>query len=630
VCGIGGAVTHRGQTGAAVVMQAMVVALAHRGPDDHGIEIRPARTATVGLCATRLAIRDPSARGHQPMVGPTGSVLALNGEIYNAGELRRALEVKRHVFQGNSDTEVALHAYEEWGAACIEQLKGMFAVAVWDPRRESLLLARDRMGIKPLYYALPAAGDLLFASELRAIAPHLDGRGNVSIPGLMSFLATGAVVEPETIIEDIRMLPPGHLALWENGRLEVRRYWSLEHMFAETTPQRRRSEVVAELRARLEAAVRAQLVSDAPLGVFLSGGMDSSALVGLVSKVASSPPSTASIVFGEQAYSEGIHIDTVRRKFQTDHHEIVLSGQDFLAEIPNALGAMDQPTADGVNTYVVSKLARQAGFTVVLSGLGGDELFGGYEHFRTIPRLEMLRKAIPSGLGGLAAEVGRRRYGDGDRARKLARWLHRDANDPLELQRELFEPMVRTELLPAGPGSICSLPDHQIGDRINAISYGELAGYMRNVLLRDSDVMSMAHGLELRVPLLDERVVQFVAGIPGREKTVRGRSKPLLADAVADLLPESIMERKKAGFVLPFEDWMRGPLHAEVEEKLLDGAYGGSIADVLDPEAVRGIWGSYCAGTSTWNRPWALWGEQHSRGSVPSAGGIGVPAPVSP
>jgi asparagine synthase (glutamine-hydrolysing) len=614
------------------MMRAMIVALAHRGPDDHGIEIRQASSAVIGLCATRLAIRDLSPRGHQPMVGVTGSVLSLNGEIYNAAELRRVLENRRHVFQSNSDTEVALRAYEEWGTAFIDQLQGMFAVSVWDPRRELLLLARDRMGIKPLYYAEPAPGELLFGSELRAIVPHLDGRGGMSVPGLMSFLATGAVVEPDTIIEGIRMLPPGHLALWENGRLEIRRYWSLEEMFAQTVPERRATDVIPELRERLEAAVRAQLVSDAPLAVFLSGGMDSSALVGLVSKVAPNPPSTASIVFGEQAYSEGSHIHTVRTRFQTDHHEIVLSGQDFLNEIPDALGAMDQPTADGVNTYVVSKLARQAGFTVVLSGLGGDELFGGYEHFRTIPRLEMLRKAIPPGLGGLAAEVSRRRYGDGDRARKLARWLHNDANDPLELQRELFEPAVRTELLPTGSGSTTSLPHHRIGDQINAISYGELSGYMRNVLLRDSDVMSMAHGLELRVPLLDERIVQFVAGIPGRAKVARGRIKPLLADAVADLLPESITARKKAGFVLPFEDWMRGPLRAEIERKLRDPSYGGPVADVLDPEAVETIWSSYCAGTSTWNRPWALyalkeWGEHHSTAPFHSIHGTGASLP---
>jgi asparagine synthase (glutamine-hydrolysing) len=616
VCGIAGALTHLGQADAKLRLQAMVTALTHRGPDDHGIEMRQAGSVVAGLCATRLAIRDPSPRGHQPMVGPTGSILALNGEIYNARALRSSLESRRHSFHSESDTEVALRAYEEWGIGCVERLEGMFAIAVWDPRQESLLLARDRLGIKPLYYAQPNDRELLFASELRAILPHLGRPARVSECGVMSYLATGAVVEPETMIEGITMLPPGHLAAWQSDRLDVRRYWSLEEAFLGDVPHLTPKAMTQELRERLESAVSAQLVSDAPLAVFLSGGMDSSALVGLASRVTPHPPSTASIVFVEAAYSEAPHIYTVRTRFQTDHHEIALTGEDFLREIPAALGAMDQPTSDGVNTYVVSKLARQAGFTVVLSGLGGDELFGGYGHFRTIPRLEALRKWIPPPLTGPAAALGRLRYGDGDRSRKLARWLQGEVEDPLELQRELFEPDIRAELFPSGQPASARQAQRRLDDRINAISVGELEGYMLNVLLRDSDVMSMAHGLELRVPLLDERIVDFVARIPGCHKVTRGRNKPLLADAAADLLPPQVCSRKKGGFVLPFADWMRRPLRNEVEEKLLDEHYGGLVADLLDSEAVATTWRSYCGGTSTWHRPWALyvlkaWGEGH-------------------
>lgn len=285
-------------------MRTMVGALTHRGPDDNGVELRPVGSAVVGLCATRLAIRDLSPRGHQPMVGPSGCVLALNGEIYNAETLRRRLVGLHHTFQGGSDTEVALRAYEEWGSGCFVQLEGMFAIAVWDPGRHQLLLARDRLGIKPLYYAQPGPGEFRFASELRAIIPHLGRPPRVSAAGVMTYLATGAVAEPDTIIDGITMLPAGHFAVYDSNHLELCRYWSLEEAFEKTGSPKTTRALAHELRERLEAAVRDQLVSDAPLAVFLSGGMDSSALVGLVSRVASAPPSTASIVFDEQAYSE--------------------------------------------------------------------------------------------------------------------------------------------------------------------------------------------------------------------------------------------------------------------------------------------------------------------------------------
>lgn len=612
VCGIGGIVASEGSKGVDGALDAMLERLRHRGPDDAGVHRGSAENTHVGLCATRLAIRDLTTRGHQPMLGPfTGCVLAFNGELYNADELRRELEPHRP-FTSRSDTEVALAAYERWGDEACARLNGMFALAVWDPRTASLLLARDPLGVKPLYFC-EEGSRFAFASEVRALLGTLAAPPQLAVRALDRYLATGAAEEPTTVIEGIRMLPPGSHLRRCAGTTVVRSFWSIDDYFGDPLTI---SAVEARERVRdeLERAVRRQLVSDAPVGVFLSGGIDSSTLVGLSASV-DRPPTTVSVVFDERRYSELPYIEAVRERWATDHRQVALRAEDFLERLPAAIAAMDQPTFDGVNTYVVSQLARAAGLTVALSGLGGDELFAGYELFRSVPRLERLRRILPRVPGPLALRLARTRYGAGDRGRKLGRWLSGDSPSAYVLQREVIEPSLRAGLLAEG-----SFDEDDAAGTValdaNGVSRLELTRYMRNVLLRDADVMSMAHGLEVRVPLLDQALVELVARLPSEYKVVRGREKPLLADAVRDLLPPPILNRPKMGFTLPFEAWLRGRLRDDVRNVLLDPLAGGQIGMALSPEVTKTIWERFESGGTSWSRPWALyvakaWGERH-------------------
>ena len=557
------------------------------------------------------------------MAGPSGCVIAFNGELYNADGLRGELRAAGRAFAGDADTEVVLAAYERWGEDAWSRLRGMFAIAVWDPRSRALVLVRDPLGIKPLYVS-HERGRLVFASEVRALVRGLARPPRLSGAALRTFLATGAVEEPHAIVAGVRMLAPGTILRLQGGVLRETPFWSIESAFARRS-RAGRDEVVAELRERLENAVRSQLVSDAPLGVFLSGGIDSSTLVALACSVGDAPR-TVSVVFGEERFSEAPYIAALRRRWPTEHHEVRLTAQDFLARLPAALGAMDQPTVDGVNTFVVSELARGSGLTVALSGLGGDELFAGYELFETAPRLERLRDRVPRLPGRAAAMGARLAYGRSDRGRKLAGWLAGEPSSAYVLQRELFGAASRDALLgthPAAGPRPGPEPEPRALDA-NAISQLELTRYMRNMLLRDADVMSMSHGLEIRVPLLDVELVQLVAGVPAEHKLAAGRHKPLLVDAVADLLPEPIVAREKMGFTLPFESWLRGALRDEVRDRLLDASGGGEVGAVLEPAAVAEVWERFERGETSWSRPWALyaakvWGERHLGGVAGSS-----------
>jgi asparagine synthase (glutamine-hydrolysing) len=608
MCGIGGIVVSS-PAQLRPTMQDMLGHLRHRGPDDAGIHIDEGGVAS--LCAARLAIRDLSLRGHQPMAGPGGAVIVFNGELYNADELRRQLRSAGRVFTGDADTEVALAAYEQWGDDAWARLRGMFAIAVWDARARALVLVRDPLGVKPLYLS-GDGGRLVFASELRALVRGLLHPPALSTDALYTFLATGAVEEPGAIIQGVRMLAPGTALRLQDGVARESAFWSVQSAFARRASTSR-ADVVVQLRERLDAAVRGQLVSDAPLGVFLSGGIDSSTLVGLASTVADAPR-TVSVVFGEERYCEAPYIEAVHRRWSTEHHEVELTADDFLARMPAALRAMDQPTVDGVNTFVVSELARRSGLTVALSGLGGDELFAGYEIFRTAPRLERLRDLVPRLPGQVAALCGRLAYGRCDRGRKLGGWLAGEPSSAYVLQRELFDAGTRAALLGTSPQAVAH-PAARALD-VNAISQLELTRFMRNQLLRDADVMSMSHGLELRVPFLDQDVVELVAGVGSEHKLADGRHKALLVDAVADLLPDCIVNREKMGFTLPFERWLRGPLRDEVRDRLLDPSGGGEVGAALRPQAVADVWKRFERGETSWSRPWALytakvWGERH-------------------
>lgn len=547
----------------------------------------------------------------------TGSLTCFNGELYNVQELRESLRLKGHQFRSASDTEVVLAAYDEWGPDCVQRLRGMFAVAVWDAAGGRLFIARDRLGIKPMYYSDGPAG-FAFGSEVRALLSGGAVPRRLSPKGLSSYLALGGVQDPVTIIEGVHALPAGHYGVYEGNGIALREYWSLGETCARPSLAIDRPAAVARLRSLLEDAVERHLISDVPLGVFLSGGIDSSSLVALMAAVGKHPPATVSLIFPQQAYSEERYIQLVSRLFGTDHVQVEVSDDDFLAELDGAMAAMDQPTFDGVNTYVVSKFARRAGLTVAVAGLGGDELFGGYDTFRRVPRLETLRDWMPSACRRVAVPVVNRVYGDSDRGRKVARWI--DQRDPqvtaYALQREVFAPDVQATLTGAHYGIEVDPNAAELPDRVNAVSLMELSSYMRNVLLRDSDVMSMAHSLEIRVPFLDHVLVEFVASLPGASKMRSSRAKPLLVDALEGLLPREIIRRKKMGFTMPFSHWMRGGLRDTVEMTLLDRDLGGQVAVALDHRVVKAVWHDFLEGRTSWSRPWALyvaktWGERN-------------------
>jgi len=610
VCGIGGAIQPGAPAWLAGAAERLSVALRHRGPDDDGIVLLDTPDATVALCVRRLAIQDLSPLGHQPMASRrTESWICFNGELYNAAELRHTLNAMGHRFQGRSDTEVALHAYDAWGADCLDRFRGMYAIAVWDAPQRRLFLARDRLGIKPLYYTWQGGG-FWFASELRALLATGVVSRTLSPEGLGSYLAFGAVQEPLTIVDGVHVLPPGHFGFVDAAGIELAPYWSLGDAFARTAAPRPRPELVGHLRDLLEEVVRLHLVSDVPLGVFLSGGIDSSALVGLVASVAEQPPQTVSVVFPQQRYSEERHIGLVAERFGTRHTQVVLDQAEMLRQVPAAMSAMDQPTFDGVNTYVVSGQARAAGVTVALAGVGGDELFAGYDTFRIVSRLERLRRLLPVPARPLASGLALRAMRDTDRARKLARWLR--AREPglsaLGLRRELFSPGAVARLLGGGrPGPGQHEPPAPCDDQTNRTSFLELDQYMRNILLRDTDIMSMAHSLEVRVPFLDHEVVELVAGLPGELKARGPTPKPLLVEALADLLPAQVVNRRKMGFALPFELWLRGVLREQVESALLDPGFGGPVAELLDQAAVAEVWRRFLDGRAEWVRPWSIY-----------------------
>ncbi len=623
MCGIAGIWTSSSKEPLRPAAETMTAAMIHRGPDDGGLEIFSAGGGWLALGARRLAIQDISQAGHQPMYdSETGNWVVYNGEIYNFPALRVELEKRGVRFQSRTDTEVLLRGYAVWGARAIPRLRGMFAFALWDAVEKQLILCRDPMGVKPLYYA-EIASTFLFASEVRALMASGLVPRQLCHQGLLDYLALGAVQDPHTMFEGVRALPAGHYAVWKEQKLGLHQYWSLRQCFQsspEALPEPR--EIVDRVHATLATAVGLRLISDAPIGTFLSGGLDSSTVTALAAQQSTQPIRTVSVLFPEQAFSEQRYVEQVRRRYGTEHTEIRLSHQDFARLLPHAIQAMDQPTFDGVNTYVVSGQARNAGLKVALSGVGGDELFGGYSSFTRVPRLRMIRRWLPAPLRKPASAIICRLGRDTDRARKLSRWLEAgpglDGNAEI-LCRELFGPIDRQRLapgLPIFPIANGARDDELLDlDDFNAISFFELSYYLRNVLLRDTDVMGMAHGLEVREPLLDQHLVQLLAALPGRLKQNGGGHKALLVEAMRDALPQEILHRSKMGFTFPFARWLRGPLRKSLEETLLDPALGGPVAEVLDAAALRSVWERFLAGSASWVRPWSLyvakiWGAQ--------------------
>jgi asparagine synthase (glutamine-hydrolysing) len=638
MCGIFGIIGRNARVPADVLERA-TRSLAHRGPDDSGTVIlqdSAQEAIEIGLGNRRLAILDLSPQGHQPMNDPaTGNWIVYNGEVYNFREVRAKLEQAGLYFRSNSDTEVILKAYAQWGETCLREFRGMFAFAIWDAQHHRLFIARDPMGIKPVYF-YQSNQYFMFSSEVRTLlgtglVPRVIDRA-----GLLNYMTFGSLYDPNTIVEGIKAIESGCYLTWNQGEVKQERYWDLAESSGESCEHAgadpgNRNILETQIAGMLDEAVRMQLVSDVPVGVFLSGGIDSSSLVGILNRNGVRP-STFSIVFSEADYSEAQCSRAVAQHFRTDHHEITVTQSDFFAAIDPALSAMDLPTIDGINTYFVSERTRATGVKVVLSGLGGDEVFAGYSSFRTVPRMERFAAAwdrIPGALRNPLANTFAALAPPNDQTRKVSALGRngRGAIHPYFLSRMLFTPNQQNELLPGVNGNPAtflreekplteSLSRAQGLDPINRVSYLESRCYMLNTLLRDSDFMSMAHGLEVRVPLIDHRLASSVLALPGLWKLNSGTPKPLLVKALGGQLPDQIVHRRKRGFTLPFEHWLRDALRPVVEEslrKIGDGVLG----NLINERAAQVVWQDFLVGRTSWSRPWALfvlqsWCERHS------------------
>jgi asparagine synthase (glutamine-hydrolysing) len=603
----------------------MVNSVRHRGPDDQGSVIVGIRGGgTVGLGHTRLAILDTSTAGHQPMTDhQTANWITYNGEVYNYRGLRSLLDAERGAWQSNSDTEVILRAYGKWGRDCLEHLRGMFAFAIWDAQSQELFLSRDRLGIKPLYY-YKGDGYFLFASEVRALLVTELVPRVLDPVALWEYLAYQSVPAPRTLIKGVRALMPGSwLRIGAAGEIDEGRYWdpleqtSSEARFATISGSKQK---VGEL---LRDSVASHLVSDVPVAAFLSGGIDSSAVAALM-REAGQIPQTFSVVFSESEYSEARYARQVAALVRSEHTEIDLTERDLIDQLPEALAAMDQPTGDGVNTYIVSTAVSSAGVKVALSGLGGDEFFAGYPSFarlgRAAPYLQFWR-GVPPGLRSLAARAVETLGGTSVTASKAASILEGDGTiaSAFPTLRQVLSPSQRRSLLTgqflSQVGAAQDPYTLALGDAfaqspdagfLSQVSYAEARTYMHDVLLRDTDQMSMAHALEVRVPLLDHKLVEYVMGLPDGHKRSNRTPKRLLVESLNGLLPPEVVHRPKQGFTLPFDLWMRGAMRAFCEERL--GTDRINSRRILRSDQVQRLWQNFLDKRPdvTWSRLWVL------------------------
>ncbi len=544
--------------------------LVHRGPNDEGYFVQD----NVGLGMRRLSIVDLKT-GHQPIYNEDGTVrVILNGEIYNFKELRHELESQGHSFYTETDTEVIVHLYEQYGDACVQKLRGMFVFAVWDERRRRLLLARDRIGIKPLFYGVKG-GRLIFASELKALLqlPEVERTLNWnSVSHLFSALSTPA---NESIIAGIHKLEPGHILTVRQGQSpEILRYWDVtfEADYCQTE-----EDCVVRLRELLEESVRIRMNCDVPFGAFLSGGVDSSAVVAMMAQQSSSPIKTFSIGFTEEKYNEAPYARQVSEIFGTDHHELILR-PDVLGIIDDLIWHLDEPFGDSsaIPTYMVSKLAAEQ-VTVALSGDGGDELFAGYDKY-LVEQKQRRFKYIPAALRHLLGAVGTQ-MNEGMKGRNFLRHISLDGIDRYLNATTMFDDNARRSLFQEEVAAMITKDDslrelalslEKKGTHwLSTIQYMDIRNYLPLDILTKVDRMSMAHSLEARVPFLDHKLVEYAATIPPEFKLRNGSTKYILKKAMRGILPDSLIDRRKQGFAVPLGSWFRGDLTGFVHDLLL-------------------------------------------------------------
>jgi asparagine synthase (glutamine-hydrolysing) len=655
MCGICGVVGVESSEAGEAAARRMMAAMVHRGPDEEGILLAPPIAAGM----RRLSIIDLPG-GSQPVWNETGTLaVVFNGEIYNFVPLRNELEARGHRFRTRSDTEVIVHAYEEWGERSVERLLGMFAFAVVEMpqgrggRASRVFLARDRLGIKPLYYAV-VDGALLFASEVRALLASGCVPPRLSPEAVPAYLLFGSVCEPGTLVEGVASLPPGHTITITTGESirnpEPKPYWDPCHgAVSQRGSGKPSASPVQHVRSLLGDAVASHLIADVPVGVFLSSGLDSTAIAALASR-ARSGIHTFTVAFPDVEFSEAEKAARTAKRLGTEHRELTLSDQEMVARLDEAVAAFDQPSMDGINTYFVSWAARQAGLKVALSGLGSDEIFGGYNSFRStavVARVAKLARFCPRSLRAAAVAAFARAgmSGSSPDARRKAGAAFLDPHllpHPYFFTRLLFTPQTFGSALRTDVPSWDVLPWHRwfsgavaqarSMDAFTAVSWLELRAYLANTLLRDTDAMSMCHSLEVRVPFLHSPLVEYVLSLPESEKRDVSRPKALLVAALRDLLPEEIVAQQKRTFTFPWENWLRGSLGKRVASGLAD--WSPVLESQLGRDFALAIWQDFTRGRTTWSRPWSLyvlneWVKRNLRAERASSFDSRRPAAVS-
>lgn len=577
----------------------MTDAMIHRGPDDEGFHL----DEQVSLGMRRLSIIDV-AGGHQPIYNEDRTkVIVYNGEVYNYQGLKEILEEKGHIFRTNSDTETILHAYEQYGKECVHKFNGMFAFAIWDSQKRELFMARDRLGIKPVFYA-QRNGRFLFGSEVKVLLASGLIEKELDEIAVGNFVSLYNLPFPQTMFRGVYQLRPGHrltIRLGEEPKIEE--WWDVRFAPAEKKRNADVRELQKELRQLLEAAIERRLISEVPLGAFLSGGIDSSIVVGLMSRMMDQPVKTFSVGFhsADQKYDERSFAKIVAEKYQTDHTEVLVNGKDVVNNLSKLIRAMDLPSGDAIQTFFISEAARRR-VTVSLSGLGGDELFAGYQQFRFIPEAQDFQRAWRSrsgvirSIGKALAAITPNDVKSRMKYRLLLDVLQHESSfeRQYDIARSVFHGSEKGEVLSddfqkriegASKNNPDAFPQDSLDvvrqyvpqiaqlDLIDAMSYLELKTYMPHMLLRDTDTMSMANSLEIRVPLIDYTVVEFVAQhIPSDLKRKDGMAKHLLIQSCRDILPDEVIFRKKRGFEFPMPNWLRGELRPIVEDCLSKGS----------------------------------------------------------
>ena len=547
-------------------------AMMHRGPDDEGFFIDP--HSRVALCMRRLAIID-LITGRQPAFSEDGSVVCVfNGEIYNFQVLRAELEKRGHIFRSMGDTEVIAHLYEEEGIHCLQRLRGMFAFAIWDQRKAILILARDRIGKKPLYYA-EIDGRLAFASEIGALYGLRGLKREVDLVALDLYLTHSYIPAPYAIYRGIRKLPAGHFMIVQGGRLEIEPYWQFQVM---PPWDASREQILKALRTEIAEAVRIRMISDVPLGCFLSGGTDSSAVVALMSEMSTKPVQTFSIGFTHDRFNELEYARTVAQQYRTEHHEYVVD-PDATDALPDMARHFGEPYGDSsaLPMWYLSKLARQH-VTVALNGDGGDELFGGYPWYRTGLMLSRMAHGLPGWMAalmvGLAPPRGR------NRIQRLGRRLQMSAGERFASLRQFLSPEMKQQFYSKAFLATCGnsaeeyLVEHYkkaAGCELAQMQYTDIMTYLPEDLLVKVDRMTMAHSLEGRSPLLDHELVEFCARIPPEMKIKGKGTKVIFREAVQELFPPGFLDRPKMGFSIPVADWLRKELREECYRKIYRG-----------------------------------------------------------